>query len=174
MNARSRSHSPAWRRNARTSIALAFGALVAGALVRGSNALAAAPPDQYAISEAGAINDGGVVKDIRTGLIWERGASPPRRDYATANTYCAGLSVGTYTTGWRLPQIKELLSVLDVDGKVLPLWDQGAFGVMGPGQLWSQTPDVTQAGFMWGIDLTLAESARYDPTSMQGTLCVHD
>jgi hypothetical protein len=163
------------RRSARTAVSLALAALVFGALVVGRHARASAPVDQYAISEAGAVNDGGVVTDLRTGLIWERGASPPRRDYATATAYCNGLSIGAYTSGWRLPQIKELLSILDVQGKVLPLWDQGAFGVQAPGQLWSQTPDQSSVkGYIWGMDVTTAEALSYDPVSIQGTLCVHD
>jgi hypothetical protein len=54
----------------------------------------------------------GIAVDRKTGLTWQRATPPGRRKMENAKTYCA-----TQTTlpgkGWRLPTIKELLTLVD-------------------------------------------------------------
>ncbi|NVN92849.1 MAG: DUF1566 domain-containing protein, partial [Desulfuromonadales bacterium] len=50
------------------------------------------------------------VSDTSTGLMWQQGDQPSSWDYAL--TYCNTLTLGG-TSGWRVPNIKELQSLVD-------------------------------------------------------------
>jgi hypothetical protein len=53
------------------------------------------------------------VLDRETGLVWERSRSNSSGfTYFTAQTHCAGLSVGG-RLGWRLPSVQELATLID-------------------------------------------------------------
>ena len=56
-------------------------------------------------------NGDGTVTDNRTGLIWQQG-EPGAMTWNSALTYCEGLSLAG-STDWRLPNIKELESLVD-------------------------------------------------------------
>jgi hypothetical protein len=77
----------------------------------------APPPDQ----PTGYVVDAETVTDLATGLIWQRdhpmldGGSVPAAVHLTlaeATVYCATLSLGG-STGWRLPTLVELSSLVD-------------------------------------------------------------
>ena len=101
--------------------------------------LAAAPAGQYTVATD-------TVKDNRTGLTWQRATGGPLI-FTTALAYSTGLSLGGLTSGWRLPNIKELATLLDEtapnSGELLDV----AFPNAGVGQqLWSSTP-VSNSSF---------------------------
>jgi hypothetical protein len=54
----------------------------------------------------------GTARDVKTGLTWQRIAPTGRRRLADATTYCA-TGTGLPGTGWRLPTVKELMTLLD-------------------------------------------------------------
>lgn len=54
----------------------------------------------------------GTARDTKTGLTWQRVAPGVRRKLAEARTYCA-TDAGLPGSGWRLPTIKELLTLID-------------------------------------------------------------
>jgi hypothetical protein len=56
-------------------------------------------------------NGDGTVTDNRTGLIWQQD-EPGTMTWGSALTYCEGLSLAG-STDWRLPNIKELQSLVD-------------------------------------------------------------
>ena len=47
--------------------------------------------------------------DVATGLTWQAGFAPQSLDWADASAYCASLA-----GGFRLPGLKELLSIVDL------------------------------------------------------------
>lgn len=57
-------------------------------------------------------NDDGTVTDLATALIWQQQDDGLRRTQANAITYCESLSLAG-NTNWRLPNIKELFSIVD-------------------------------------------------------------
>lgn len=74
----------------------------------GALARADAPPDQYDnFDRADA-----VITDAWTGLRWQRTVTT-QTDFAGAVAYCNALSLGTFSTDWRLPSYKELLTLVD-------------------------------------------------------------
>jgi hypothetical protein len=124
-------------------------ALVAIALVTRHSG-ADAPPGRYTISA-------GTVIDTKTGLTWQQGVGPGA-NWANAKTYCAGLSLAG--TGWRLPTMKELLTILDVLRSGAPYIDQTAFP--GPAAaFWSSTPYAPSSGNAWIVYTTALSSANY-------------
>jgi len=56
-------------------------------------------------------NGNGTVTDNNTGLIWQQ-AEPGYMTWASALSYCEGLSLGGFS-GWRLPSKKELITIVD-------------------------------------------------------------
>lgn len=65
------------------------------------------------VASASFINNGdGTVTDTSTGLMWQQTTSS-WGNWATALAYCEDLTTGGYTD-WRLPNIKELLTIFDL------------------------------------------------------------
>jgi len=56
-------------------------------------------------------NGGGMVTDTKTGFMWQQGEGGSM-SWANALSYCEGLTLGG-NTDWRLPNIKELESIVD-------------------------------------------------------------
>lgn len=57
-------------------------------------------------------NEDGTVTDKVTGLMWQQGDNP-RMNFHEASAYCKKLNLGGHTD-WRLPNIKELNTILDL------------------------------------------------------------
>jgi hypothetical protein len=57
-------------------------------------------------------DDGKIVTDNNTRLMWMQSDDGVRRIYTAANTYCANLTLSG-KTGWRLPSAIELTSIID-------------------------------------------------------------
>lgn len=55
----------------------------------------------------------GVVTDNKTGLVWQQVAPRGIFTLSAAVTYCDGAGTFLPGTGWRLPTIKELQSIVD-------------------------------------------------------------
>ena len=57
-------------------------------------------------------NGDGTVTDVATGLIWQQQDDGVERTHANAISFCQNLSLAG-NTDWRLPNIKELISLVD-------------------------------------------------------------
>lgn len=149
---------------------IALGVVLATLLVLRGIATAGAPPGQYDLDALSP-----TVTDQRTGLVWQRIAQPPRKSLANAQTYCQTLALGDVPAGqWRLPNVRELATILDPSAAAPPLWDWDAFGDSGPGQLWSNTPDVSGTnGEVWIMDVLAGGITSTTPANTEGVLCVH-
>jgi hypothetical protein len=96
-----------------------------------------APPD---LTPRFQVTNGGTptatVLDTKTTLTWQQ-AVPAQMTWANANTYCLQNTDGLAGTGWRLPSIKELQTIVD-EGET-PALDATIFQGM-PGKYWSSSP----------------------------------
>jgi len=82
--------------------------------------------------------EGAVVNDQATGLMWEKSISESDMDWASALAYCSIQTTGGYTD-WRLPDIRELDSIIDFSTDT-PALDK-AFTMNNPSLwLWSGSP----------------------------------
>jgi hypothetical protein len=71
-------------------------------------------------------NGDGTITDLNTGLMWEKYQSftqsttqPDKFTWDSAAIYCKNLRTGGYSD-WRMPDIKELFSIAEFDGKLDP------------------------------------------------------
>ena len=117
--------------------------LVAWVCLPIAGAMGAAPVGQYTISQD-------TVRDNRTGLLWQR--TVPSSGYAwdPAKTTCAGLNLGGFATGWRLPTYKELLSIVDRRA-TNPMIDRTAFPCTPGDSFWSSTVHPNNPTFAWVV-----------------------
>ncbi len=102
--------------------------------------LGAAPAGRF-------VRAAGTVTDRETGLMWAE-ASIRLQTFNDSRTTCAATTLGGHT-GWRVPSIKELHSLVDDTALQLAL-DPAFRAVNGP--LWSSTPGRL-AGTHWVMSL---------------------
>ena len=95
-------------------------------------AQADAPVGQYTASM-------GMVTDNKTGLMWQQTKAPEPLNWDNAKTYCTNLNLNGL--GWRLPTVKELLTLVD-HGKLNPSIDtsENGFPDESGDKVWSATP----------------------------------
>lgn len=121
----------------------------------------------------------GTIKDNLTGLIWLKNADCIQdtiaRDWATALFEVASLNTsgtmndhdcgdtsgkkGTHQTDWRLPNIRELYSLVDFAFFKPAISERNIF-VFPVAQLlhyWSSTTDASSSGLAWFVDLDFGD-----------------
>jgi len=103
---------------------------------------------------------GDIVRDHSTGLEWTRSNVPGERmEWAAAEKACAGLDLAGHKD-WRLPTIKELLSIVDYD-RASPAIDTDAFNCESA-WYWSSTPYKPSPGdYAWLVYFSYG-GANYD------------
>lgn len=119
---------------------------------------AATPMDRY---QENAAND--TVTDTRTGITWQRTVSSGFYTWADANSYCAGLG-----TGWRLPTLKELLTLVDPtrhDPSIAPM-----FRNTPSTSFWTTTRDVYDRA-LWSVTFSHGNTITHGETNMLAVRC---
>lgn len=114
---------------------------VAAWLLSGT-ATADAPPGRYTFKN-------GAVIDHRTNLSWQPDTAGPYT-LTDAETYCGNLNLDG--RGWRLPTIKELLTIVDLSTPNVPRIDHTAFASTQVGTYWTSTPVKAGGGSLfWSL-----------------------
>ncbi|MEI6805751.1 MAG: DUF1566 domain-containing protein [Myxococcaceae bacterium] len=112
------------------------------------------------------------VRDVVTGLTWER--TPPgfNLSWSAAQAYCQGLTLGA--ANWRLPRVKELTSLVDYTASN-PAINTTAFPALNSNFFWSSTPCVDAAIQGWIVNLN-SGLISYDSTLRDANQarCVRD
>ncbi len=114
--------------------------------------------------------------DTQTGLLWERA---PLQQYSLSFTQallqCQGLNLGGYASGWRLPTIRELLSIVDERQPLGPQWDRTAFSAGPLSSYWSSTPVAATPASAWVFTFTpgIFMETRDMANSSAMVRCVH-
>ncbi len=94
-------------------------------------------------------NRNGTITDTLTGLMWQQKTAGPMT-HQEALDYCIKLSLGGYS-GWRLPNIKELQSLVDYT-RYNPAIDTSAFlRIISFTYYWSSTTDANNMYYAWYI-----------------------
>jgi hypothetical protein len=136
--------------------------LVAAALMSAGPLRASAPAGHFVVGS-------GTVFDTKTKLTWQQASSASTLTWTNANSYCKGLG-GT----WRLPTIKELLTLVDNTLATGPLIDTSAFPSTPSTWFWSSTPvagfTTTQA---WLVNFANGSGNVSYQTSAIQARCVH-
>jgi len=93
-------------------------------------------------------NGDGTVADMTTGLMWQQ-TETKATSWAKALAYCENLDLAGYND-WRLPNIRELLSLVD-DSRNKPSIDKANFPGCRPDIYWSSTTHSAYPGFAWYV-----------------------
>ncbi len=101
--------------------------------------------------------DGTQVSDSRTGLIWRRCSEGQSFGGGTCTgspgmfTHEGALAHARTQAGWRLPNVKELASIVD-GGRSAPSIDLVTFPATAGYWYWSSSPCVGYAGNAWFVN----------------------
>lgn len=117
----------------------------------------------FTIEETGGVQ---ITYDKNTGLRWQK-ARGGYMLWEAAKNYCEGLnasSYGGYSSGWRLPTIKELQTIVDY-GKSSPSLDTNYFNQSGNPRWWSATEDASNSGKAWYLLDQGGTSTTYSKTA---------
>jgi hypothetical protein len=114
-------------------------------------------------------NSDGTVTDSHTGLMWQQGEAGSM-NWESAITYCEGTSLAEYTD-WRLPNIKELRSIVD-DSLYDPSIDTNYFPNAYASYYWSSTTDVSDTPTAWIVDFNDGCVSSYNKSNGYYVRCV--
>lgn len=90
------------------------------------------------------------VRDLGTGLVWQRSTPDRTFDFDGARAYCAALTVAGQQ-GWRLPSMTELLTLIDEGAAVAPLIDTTAFPNTPGEAFWTSSAFGGATGMAWQV-----------------------
>lgn len=165
-------------------VGVVAGVGLVAALARGDS-----PPDQYAIFQA----DTPTIVDEKTHLEWERypeldrvTGPPDGGDAGTPGNPSAvtvaqaAVRCATFGAGWRLPTVKELLTLVDEDprkiyadgGDAYLYIDRNAFPTAVPGLYWTSSRDPSMP-MGWVVDFGSGLTTLVTPAASLYARCVH-
>jgi len=150
--------------------------VLAVVVMRPSPARTQAPAGRYTIP------GDGTVLDTVTMLTWQRAFQSTPLTWSGAKSYCQTLS-GLPGSGWRLPTVKELATLIDYGASTQPNIDTTAFpGVPADGDLpgtsvfWTSTQEVGsflgEASGAWSIYFSGGITQPNDVRSGSSVRCV--
>ncbi len=114
--------------------------------------------------------------DNLTGLTWQTDPDSTARTWADAIDYCNNLVTGSIVTNdnWRLPNINELLSIID-RGQINPALPSGIFTLPANTWFWSATPyavGTPSSLNAWAVNMANGEVDDLDKTTFPYAMCV--
>ncbi len=121
-----------------------------------------APPNHYEIKN-------GIVTDTKSLLLWEQVVSSPTYTHAAAQAYCSSLNLDG--GGWRLPSMKELLTIVD-ETRSYPAIDTAAFPSTPPEQFWTSSSRLSKSNHIWYVEFGMGETNSNDPVTVRRARCV--
>jgi hypothetical protein len=115
----------------------------------------------------------GVVHDSKTGLNWQQTVSTTRYTYANAVTYCGGNVAALPGSGWRLPAIKELQTLIDDSvAPPGPTIDASAFSSTPADFFWSSTLYASNTSNSWTVQFFNGNTNHNAVTDTEYVRCV--
>jgi len=112
-----------------------------------------------------------IVTDNFVNLVWVRdGDLDGAKDWDSALSYCKDLTIGTYY--WRLPDQKELQSLLDLDRASAPIIDTSIFNNTQSSDYWSSVTYASSTDLAYGVDFSKGISAKDLKTQSKHVRCV--
>ena len=116
-------------------------------------------------------SDSSTVTDTKTSLVWQKSTSGSEMTWEEALSSCEGLTLGSQSD-WRLPNLKELGSIVDVY-EYNPSIDSTAFPGTESDDYWSSTTKEGTATYAWHMKFFLGgQTDTNDKTSNRYVRCV--
>ncbi len=114
----------------------------------------------------------GVVVDNVTGLTWQEPVNAATMTQSQASAYCASLSLAGQT-GWRLPSVIELFSLVDFTVSSGATIDATAFPNDPAAWFWSSTPVASTPFDAWYVDFGSGAASSSGASGAAQVRCVH-
>jgi hypothetical protein len=115
-----------------------------------------------------------IVTDNLNGLVWQDNAAANGMNvrWNTASAFCTSLSSSSYGgyTGWRLPTIKELESIVDYELNSPKI--NAVFQNKAGAYYWSSSQNTTSSYFYWIMNFAAARNYFTDVDDYQFVRCV--
>jgi hypothetical protein len=118
-------------------------------------------PQRYTIATAA-----GTVYDTKTRLTWQQTVNSTSYFFADTKAYCGSLG-----TGWRLPTMRELLTIVDYS-KFTPLIDVSVFTNMIGTAYWTSSAASGSVSSVWVFDFFNGRAASFPVTNAYRICCV--
>jgi hypothetical protein len=115
-------------------------------------------------------NGDGTVTDNTTGLMWQQAKTSSGMTWEGSLTYCEGLTLANQSD-WRLPNIKELGSIVDRSQSGLSI-DTTAFPGTPSSPYWSSTTYVGNTSWAWSVLFSSGYVWSYDKSGSYDVRCV--
>lgn len=125
---------------------LAAAVVLAGVGLAVTRVAADAPEERYDVAD-------GTVHDKETRLTWQQTVPPMMYASDVAAAYCKKNMAGLPGTGWRLPTLTELQTIVD-DSQSMPAADSSAFPGTPSDRFWTSSAFVGTPGQAWYVDFT--------------------
>jgi glucose dehydrogenase len=123
-----------------------------------------APAGRYVVTNGGTVN--GTVYDTKTKLTWQQTVPSTTYAWADAKTYCTSMG-----SGWRLPTIKEVQTIVDVSQGV-PSIDPTAFPSTPANYYWSSSSVASSPSYAWAVDFHYGSTHGYVVFGLYNVRCV--
>ena len=109
------------------------------------------------------------VSDLGTGLVWQRFSDSTTRGWDDAVRYCSALALPG--SGWRLPSMKELQTLLDL-GRQIPALDPAAFPAAPTEQYWTSSPLAGSTTDAWSVSFRVGAASPLSRDNLNWVRCV--
>jgi hypothetical protein len=126
---------------------------------------AAVPAGRYTYPSAG------TVYDTMTKLTWQQAVPTATYSQTDAITYCAGLGATVGGSGWRLPTLKELATIVD-ESRANPAIDPAAFPATPTDQFWSSSSRAGDPTYGWTVTFSYGASSETPTKFVYHVRCV--
>lgn len=114
--------------------------------------------------------DDGTIKDNYTGFVWTKIQSTDSMTWENALSYSSSFSLAG-KSDWRLPNIKELQSLNDVN-RINPSFNNAFFTNIHTGNYWSSTSMENNSALAWDINTEYGIVSYHDKTAKETVLLV--
>jgi hypothetical protein len=113
----------------------------------------------------------GTVYDNRTKLTWQQSVSSTLYSQQGARSYCVSLGVASGQTDWRLPTLKELLTIVD-HSQVNPAIDPTTFPLTPLDAFWTLTSQARASTSAWLVNFDVGRTITDSVANKYSVRCV--
>ncbi|MGO9715052.1 MAG: DUF1566 domain-containing protein [Polyangiaceae bacterium] len=119
---------------------------------------------------------GGVATDTVTGLVWATNSGGGMQTWGNASAFCASFntaSLGGFSSGWRLPSLVELLSLVNYSVTSGPMIDTSVFTAATTSPYWTSTLGAGTTTQAWSVSLSNGFTSQSATSTAMGLFCVN-
>ena len=153
-----------------TSLHCLLGAITISVVTLPRSADANAPAGHYVVT-AGNGTGNGTVYDTKSQLTWQQTAPATTYTSDDAKTYCASVGAILGSTGWRLPTLEELRTIVDPT-QANPSIDSTVFPSTPADRFWSSSPVAPAPSNAWAVFFDSGQAYSLDVSLTSYVRCV--